>query len=87
VHDRVQEAFYEMMDEGNRIRYHIAAAEYFSDLSQITQDVLFTIAHHYNDAIPMLEQKIKVGEADAAQIKQIVQLYYEAAKVLCFWKP
>lgn len=68
-----------MMDEPERFRYHIAAAEFFTgDLSQITQDVLFTIAHHYNAAFPLLEQK---NHADPAQIQQIVRIYYEAAKV------
>eukprot|EP00026_Physarum_polycephalum_P000069 Phypoly_transcript_00069.p1 GENE.Phypoly_transcript_00069~~Phypoly_transcript_00069.p1 ORF type:complete len:1500 (+),score=218.75 Phypoly_transcript_00069:162-4661(+) len=81
VHDRVQEAFYEMMEETEKIRYHIAAAEYFNgDFSTMTQDTLFTIAHHYNAAIPTLERQLKNNVADQAQIQHIVRVYYEAAK-------
>ena len=72
-----------MMDQSARVRYHIAAAEFFTgDFSQIAQDVLFTIAHHYHPAVPMLEQQIKDNVADEAQIQQIVSVYYEAAKVM-----
>jgi hypothetical protein len=82
VHDRVQEAFYGMMDKSERIRYHGAAAElYIGEFSQLPQDVLFTIAHHYNVSIAMFEQQIQDGAADQAQIERIVHVYYEAAKV------
>lgn len=35
IHDRVQEAFYENMEESERIQYHIAAAEYFTSVSNV----------------------------------------------------
>jgi hypothetical protein len=71
-----------MMEQDEKVRYHIAAAEYFDgDLSQITQDTLFTIAHHYNAAIPMLEQQLQDNVADQAQIQHIIRVYFEAAKV------
>lgn len=79
----MQEAFYESMEENERINYHIAAAEYFcpSDLSLVPQDVLFTIAHHYNVAIHKFQQQLQAKTANQTQIQHIVKIYYEAAKV------
>lgn len=45
------------------------------------QDILFTVAHHYNVAINKLEKDAKDKKLDADQIKKIVTVYYEAAKV------
>ena len=77
-----------MMDESERMRYHTAAAEYFTaDIMQMAQDALFTVAHHYNAAIRMSEQQLKDGTAKQEQIQHIVSVYYEAAKVKLFLNP
>lgn len=71
------------MDDTKRTQYHIAAADFFytGDFSQMPQDLLFTIANHFNVAILVFEKQLRENSADPSRIQHIIRVYYEAAQV------
>jgi hypothetical protein len=57
AHDRVQEAFYVNMDSTHRMTTHLKIAHILHDkkaTSSSSQELFFTIAHHYNEAIELV---------------------------------
>lgn len=77
VHDRVQEAFYVMSDEKERKGIHLRIAHilYKQGVTE-SQDLLFTVVHHYNIAIDL----ILALPADHPDREALVSLNFEAAQ-------
>lgn len=76
VHDRVQEAFYVMVDEQERKRIHLKIARilFNTGIDQF-QETLFTLMHHYNLAIDLV---LDLPD-DSDDRKRIISLNYQAA--------
>ncbi len=58
MHDRVQEAFYLMMDVHNREVVHLKIAQLLQDQAgteNMSQEILFTIAHNYSILVTIIK--------------------------------
>ena len=76
VHDRVQEAFYVMVDERERKHVHLKIAHVLLGMGvDESQDTLFTVVHHYNLSIDLVLAMPK----DSQDRKNLIELNYEAA--------
>jgi predicted ATPase len=76
VHDRVQEAFYVMVDEQERMKVHLKIAHILRSMGvDESQDNLFTVVHHYNLAIDL----VLATPLDGNDRQSLIELNYEAA--------
>lgn len=76
VHDRVQEAFYVMVDEQERKNVHLKIAHILLGMGiEESQDNLFTVVHHYNLAI----DSVLSMPSDSEDRETLIKLNYEAA--------
>ena len=76
VHDRVQEAFYVMVDERERKHIHLKIAHVLLGMGVgESPDTLFTVVHHYNLSIDL----VLAMPQDGQDRKNLIELNYEAA--------
>lgn len=78
VHDRVQEAFYVMVDMEERKQIHLKIARLLQAKGDVDEntETLFTIVHHYNLAVDL----VLALPADSDDRVRLVSLNYQAAR-------
>jgi predicted ATPase len=76
VHDRVQEAFYIMVNEQERKHIHLKIAHILLNKGIEEQDSLFTVVHHYNLASDL----VLTFPPENKDRELLVSLNYEAAR-------
>lgn len=76
MHDRVQEAFYVMMDSPQRMETHLKIARLLQKQGVVDRDSLFTVAHHYSPAVSLLCEL----PPDDPERYNVIDIWHEAAK-------
>ncbi len=74
LHNRIQQAFYELLSEEEKNRYHLQIGRYILDQSseEEIKENIFNIVNNLNKAIPLIQTDDK--------IKELIELNIEASK-------